>query len=731
MKNLYDYITNISIFDGKTFGKGSKPIGILSNQGADPKAPYYDDLFIQELDTGADTFQFTTVSNSYTQDLLKIGNVVTFHYTNRLECFTITSLEYSHYEGYKTISVYAEGIGFELLEIFMEKPEKDEDEEDKKYPNNIYIDENGNIIYDPHGNYEYNEDKITIDGNGNIIYNPSTNKKKNNDSLEFKNISYPTFLNVLLKNTGWEIVCQPGLESVKANISVRYDTNIYAILQDSMQAFGGVELEFVHEGITKTAEEAGGEFYNTPVYKKIKAYKNGGRGSFVGKRFEYGKNVRGITKTQQVTNEDDDTVLYVDGTEVGIEVNYDIDFALKSTEIPEIEIGDTHYVIDNDFNPPMTIKARIGRIEVSFSDLTKNKITVANNKKIRGSIIDEEEVQSSVKDLDNTISDTIGDTVIDDSILDDYFGDDYFDNYATMDYVDSAIEAAQLGNGGGGGGGDGDFGFETDLLARGLWLGAHDADGSDVSHGWLEMQGNYNGEAMRLRLTPEELFMPSGSIYCEELVINPLGTGITFSDGTTLTSANGLGGGGIPSGVITYSEEEDLEEFFAPPFLYLNNANVDINQSLIVRGMIFSPIIDTDDLYADKINGEVYNNSDKSLKENIRYMDDEVAPISDDLLGKADLHDFIVNQVKLCEYNYIGKDSDKIGFIANDYEGTKVGDKIVSRGGKDNTLVYDVNNLLFATIGALQEEVRMRDEKIATLEDRLAKIEEMLGINNK
>ena len=87
-----------------------------------------------------------------------------------------------------------------------------------------------------------------------------------------------------------------------------------------------------------------------------------------------------------------------------------------------------------------------------------------------------------------------------------------------------------------------------------------------------------------------------------------------------------------------------------------------------------------------------------------------------------------MNQVNLCEYNFIGDDSDKIGFIANDYEGTKVGDKIVSR--YDNTLVYDVNNLLFATIGALQEEVRIKDEKIASLEARLAKIEEMLGINN-
>ena len=122
--------------------------------------------------------------------------------------------------------------------------------------------------------------------------------------------------------------------------------------------------------------------------------------------------------------------------------------------------------------------------------------------------------------------------------------------------------------------------------------------------------------------------------------------------------------------------------------------------------------------------------SDKSLKENIRYIDAPTTYSNDDLLEKTDLYDFIVNQVNLCEYNFIGKDDDMIGFIANEYEGTKVGDKIVSRDEETDLLSYNMNNLLFATIGALQEEVRTKDEKIASLEARLERIEAMLGINN-
>ena len=419
--------------------KNYKKIGTLSNQGANPQAPYYEDLFVQELETGADTYQFSTMSTPYTQDLLEIGNHIMFTYKNRNELFTITSLEYSHNEGYKTIGVYAEGIGFDLLEIYMKRPENEkesssggsssggsssgsggsssgggmdndndgDDNTDDEYADvdDVYVDENGIIIYDKYGQDDYADpDNVSVDENGIIIYRRNKRNRKK-DSLEFKNISYSRFLSILLKNTGWSYVCQPGLESIKHDITVRYDTNIFALLQDSMQSYRGVELEFVHELV-------GGR-----VQKVIKAYKDGGRGSFVGKRFEYGKNVRGITKTQEVANSEDDTILYIDN--VGINVQYDVDFALKSAEVPEIEIGDTHYVIDRDFYPPMTIKARIGKIEISFSDPTVNKIYLANNKRISGSAVEDEFGADDVADM-----------------LDDYdVGDGGYDDDYTPDHT--------------------------------------------------------------------------------------------------------------------------------------------------------------------------------------------------------------------------------------------------------------------------------------------------------
>ena len=874
MSSIYDYMTNILIYN-----KNHKRIGTLSNGGADPQAPYYDDLFVQELDTGADTFQFSTMSTSYTQDLLEIGNHVGFIYKNRFEYFTITSLEYSHYEGYKTIGVYAEGIGFELLDVFMERPpiksypgnDSDgdgDDNTDDEYADvdDMYLDENGIIIYDKDGSGPPKEEDMYVDGNGIIVYKPNKKNEKN-DSLEFKNISYPTFLNILLKNTGWSFVCQPGLESVKHNISVRYDTNIYAILQDSMQAFRGVELEFCYEGSLQN----GGN--SAAVRKIIKAYKDGGRGSFVGKRFEYGTNVRGITKTQEVTNSEDDTVIRVDN--VGVDVYYDIDFALKSAEIPEIEIGDTHYVIDRQFCPPMTIKARIGKIEISFSDPTKNKITVANTKKIRGAAVDEEDINSTVKNLDDIINDGIDD-------YNDIYGDDdiisgdCIKNHDPMAYlgnlqIDEWLEVGGFDAPGGDAVGirlTNNMG-ETTLLpdrikaknieveddiqsrlihvdenldavrirvygdnpitgglhifgqgglhvnnfiqfadgsrltsANGLNGGGSNPGGSNPDSG--DDSGDsgdsgtsnpeFNDITCRLveakQVSTEKLIIDRedgegasadiyGELYVTEKIKSKLieTNTIKFSDGTTMTTAGSSGDLNKYIKVVEKDHEYDdiVEDFgaelhikrtayFDGPIHFTGNMGDEIGaatnsySSIFGAGQIETMILNCDawrpnDIYKDvTFYGDVivdgafsYKSikpfSDISKKENIRYIDEPVKRTNDDLLNKADLHDFIVNQVNICEYNFIGDDSDKIGFIANDYEGTKVGDKIISRqdfkerndeGEVINTselLVYDSDNLLFATIGALQEEVRIRDAQIASLEERLAAIEEML--NNK
>jgi hypothetical protein len=940
-------VNNIFVLD-KNYNK----IGTLSNQGVKPLAPYFNDLFVQELETGADTYEFSTISNSYTQGCIEIGNHIMFAYKNRNELFTITSIEYSHNEGYKTVGVYAEGLNFKLLDIYMEKPKVSnsgssggtdndndgDDNYDDEYADvdDIYIDENGNIIYDKDGS---GLGDVTVDGDGNIIYKRSKRKDGTGDSLEFKNISYPTFIKMMLKNTGWSYVCQPGLESNKQDMRVSYDKNIYAILQDSMQTYKGVELEFRYE------------YNNGKVTKTVYAYNDGGRGSFVGKRFEYGTNVKGITKMQEVTHEKEDAILFVDN--IGVEVTYDVDFALKSAEITDIEIGDTHYVIDSDFHPPMQIKARIGKIEISFSDPTRNKMYLANNKKIRGAV---EEIEDIIDErIDNVDDGGDGGDVPDhdhnclrdysepsyiflrhDNLPDTYtcpftgyeythrmhldpepYGDTYsaiggtyspwnfiYGNWVNCKrltatdarsviskniensiYVDSLgvrstrymvkmpnnrIENATIMS-------TKDlYDFiknltickytnkeETALLDDGnsYTFGIYNADNYadsgnsiaggifrklyDVSNGNpVRVGSGYIQNALLCALIgafqqyigagnsgsdsgSDDPDNPSDPEYSDAISCSVIETGILtaktkanvwgnlsvdgriivldyieFSDGSKLFSANGISGGGsdnsdsgnsgsscgVPAGVFEVDPDDsnwlnlyktlyatksativgDLWVLADPDAGFENGiihgGRLELTDGIVAGDCDLGKVVigAPSDSKASRcslcvdgntlIEGTLYvegsyylngtPNSDKSLKENIRYIDNTGTIVVDkenletrdyskeELLEMTDLHDFIVNQINICEYNFINNDRDKIGFIANDYEGTKVGDKIVFRNEETDLLGYDSNNLLFATIGALQEEVRIKDEKIASLEARLAAIEAMLGINN-
>jgi hypothetical protein len=297
---------NLFILD-KNYNK----IGILSNQGASPIAPFFDDVYTQELDTGADTYEFSTISTYLTQELMEIGNHIIFEFNNEHKLFVIVDVEFSHKNGMNTINVYCEGIGFELLEKYV--------------------------------------DKFEVEGN-------------------FNNL-----LGIILVGTGWKHEVGSKVTAIK---KMKYDgeKNILAIIQDGIKTYDGVEVKFEVD------------YSDSIIKKKVRVYENGGRGSHIGYRFEYGINVNGITKKEEMPNSKDDTVHYVNGNEIGILLEYDVDVAMRSEEIAQLEIGDTHYVIDHDFNPPITLEARVGKLEISFSDPTKNKVTLTNFKHATGSI---------------------------------------------------------------------------------------------------------------------------------------------------------------------------------------------------------------------------------------------------------------------------------------------------------------------------------------------------------
>lgn len=74
--------------------------------------------------------------------------------------------------------------------------------------------------------------------------------------------------------------------------------------------------------------------------------------------------------------------------------DYDIPVYMTDEDYENIDVGDTVYAINDKFDKPIELEARIGYFEISFTDRDKNKVTLSNYK----------DVKSKIKNIDsNTI----------------------------------------------------------------------------------------------------------------------------------------------------------------------------------------------------------------------------------------------------------------------------------------------------------------------------------------
>ncbi len=118
------------------------------------------------------------------------------------------------------------------------------------------------------------------------------------------------------------------------------------------------------------------------------------------------------------------------------------------------------------------------------------------------------------------------------------------------------------------------------------------------------------------------------------------------------------------------------------------------------------------------------NTSDRTLKENIKYISN-ANTLSVDDININDCYEFIKNRLPVATYNYIAdeKKLPKIGFIAQDIlcdeygNDDKVGQMIIGKLSDSNEgekLCYDINNVLGVMLGAMQ----VMAKKIEDLESK-------------
>lgn len=371
-------INSIFILD-----KSKTVVDVLSNNGDSPQSPFFDDKYVQDLATGAETFEFTTVSNERTSKYAVGGNYVAFKFKNKIKMFQIMRTEDEHHEAlYKYC--YCEIAGLELI------------------------------------NNPIREREI-----------PSANVRQ--------------FFEIALADTDWRLGIVDAALILSSNIKIKRATNVYSLIQEHLSTFD-MEIEYRFE---MTGNRISGMYID--VYKS--------RGRDTGFRFEYGENVSGVSKQVDISelctamigvgkdNIDFKSVewgadmpalkplnqdfivdaeahkiwnnngsylmgIYTAQTESPHELltltwnelqrrkqpkmTYDIQVEMLQGYDDEINIGDTVKVIDNDYIPALHLTARIGRLELSFTDYRQNKCILTNFKEVKSGILSLDTIQAII-----------------------------------------------------------------------------------------------------------------------------------------------------------------------------------------------------------------------------------------------------------------------------------------------------------------------------------------------
>lgn len=353
--------------------------GTLARYGTTNKVtPYFDDKCVVDLSTGAETFTFSTFANTKESTQVVGGNFVAFQEGNGYKLFQISEVTEEHTDEHiKT--AYCEMAGIELI---------------------------------------------------NEILRATT----------LSSASLKQALTFALQDTEYQVGnIDASLVGVHT-IELKDPIKAYNFIQQYIIGLYGAEISY-------RVEIKGGRI----VGKYIDCYAE--RGDFKGIRFEYGKSINKVKKVADFTElatalvcqgKNGTTISSVEAPDkpagqdwIGDEEAYQLynkngshifDVFKYDTESPaelllearkelanrckpklkyevdvellgaELNIGDTIYIIDNEFLPPLHLSARVSQIQKHRTDPSKDKVILANYKEVVSKITDEDRDLASLID---------------------------------------------------------------------------------------------------------------------------------------------------------------------------------------------------------------------------------------------------------------------------------------------------------------------------------------------
>lgn len=345
-------------------------VGTLSKPEVTNKATaYFNDTLNIDLSTGAETFSFETFGNSREAIHVEGGNYVALRHDGVYKLFQIVEVNSIHSTEHIK-EAYCEMAGIELINEILRATNM-----------------------------------------------PATNLKQ--------------ALTYALQDTDYQIGYLDSSLADVHSIELKEPTKVYNFLQNYIVGLFGAEISF-------SVEIQG----NRVVGKYVNCYAQ--RGMFNGVRFEYGQNVTKVKKSVDYSElatalvcqgkngttissvEEADKPLGQDwigdenayltyskngqhifdifkfDTESPAELlrearkelanrctpkfKYEVDVELLGVEV---SIGDTVYVVDNEFNPPLHLSARVSQLQICTTDPTQSKCVLSNYKEVVSKITDD------------------------------------------------------------------------------------------------------------------------------------------------------------------------------------------------------------------------------------------------------------------------------------------------------------------------------------------------------
>lgn len=330
---------------------------------------YFDDVYTEDLTTGAETFQFSTFADTIESYYLTAGNFVVFRHGGEDKLFNIINTEETHEEDIiKT--VYCEMAGIELINEII-RPMNYSSSSLKNFLQAILVETEWQL-----GTYDM--------GFGEV---------RDFDIKEYKSV-YTLIQEYVIGEYGAEISYRVKMS--RGRIIGKFIDVYKSRGTDNGARFAyGKNVSSVKKTVdtSELATALIGVGRNNLTFKSVDAPDKPLHQDFIENQAAYerwnqnGSHIMGIHK---VDTESPHELLNLTRKELAKRCNPKIKYEVKADIIEEdLELGDTVRVVDHDFMPPLYLSARVNQIKRSKADPTKDELVLANFRQLKSYITDD------------------------------------------------------------------------------------------------------------------------------------------------------------------------------------------------------------------------------------------------------------------------------------------------------------------------------------------------------